>query len=60
MANGFREYDFAIPPDLAEATAATGEPVRITIRTTTWNPSRVLGTADDRDLGVMVDRLAIR
>jgi hypothetical protein len=56
---GFKEYDIAIPPDRA-AAADTGEPVRITLRTATWNPRVVLGTSDDRDLGVMVDRLAVR
>jgi hypothetical protein len=60
VAGGFKEYEFAIPTDLAQATAATGEPVRITLRTSTWNPMKVLGTADDRELGVMVDRVAIR
>jgi hypothetical protein len=60
VAGGFKEYEFAIPGDLARATAAAGEPVRVTLRTSTWNPMKVLGTADDRELGVMVDRVAIR
>ncbi|HYT74225.1 MAG TPA: glycosyltransferase family 39 protein, partial [Vicinamibacterales bacterium] len=59
VASGFKEYDFAIPPDVA-AASATGEPVRITLRTVTWNPMKVLGTPDDRELGIMLDRLAIR
>jgi len=57
---GFHEYDLDIPPDVAAAAAAAGEPVRVTLRTETWNPSRVLGTPDDRELGVMVDRVAVR
>lgn len=60
VSGGFKEYDVAIPPDLAAATAATGEPVRITLRTPTWNPLAMLGTSDGRDLGVMVDRVAVR
>lgn len=60
VGNGFSEYDFSIPPDLAVSLAETSEPVRLAIRSTTWNPSQVLGTADDRDLGVMVDRVAVR
>jgi hypothetical protein len=60
VTGGFKEYDVAIPSDLAAAVSATAEPVRITLRTPTWNPMRVLGTADDRDLGVMVDRVAVR
>jgi hypothetical protein len=58
--NGFAEYDFTLPPDLVSSAAASGEPVRLALRTTVWNPSRVLGGADDRDLGVMVDRVAVR
>jgi hypothetical protein len=60
VSDGFREYDVDIPADVAAAAAASGEPVRITLRTPTWNPLRVLGTPDDRDLGVMVDRAAVR
>jgi hypothetical protein len=25
-----------------------------------WNPARVLGSPDDRDLGVMLDRVTIK
>jgi hypothetical protein len=57
---GFKEYDVPVPADVAAAAAATGEPVRITLRTRTWNPRRILGTPDDRELGVMVDRVAVR
>jgi hypothetical protein len=60
VSGGFREYDIAIPADVAAAAAATGEPVRMTVTTTTWNPLAVLGTPDHRDLGVMLDRVAIR
>src|SRR5262249_40325502 len=59
VTGGFREYDVDIPPDVA-AAEATGEPVRLTLRSETWNPSRVLGTPDPRELGVMVDRVAVR
>jgi hypothetical protein len=60
VANGFKAYDLPIPPDVAAAAAATGEPIRVTLRTVTWNPRTVLGTSDDRDLGVMLDRVAVR
>jgi hypothetical protein len=60
VTGGFKEYTLPIPADVAAAAAATGEPVRITLRTATWNPRTVLGTSDDRDLGVMVDRVAVR
>jgi hypothetical protein len=58
--NGFREYDVAIAPALAAAAAATGESVRIMLRTPTWNPAKAGISGDDRDLGVMVDRVAVR
>ena len=60
VSGGFREYDVPIPADLAAAAGTAGEPVRITLRTSTWNPLKTLGTPDGRDLGVMVDRVAVR
>ena len=59
MSGGFTEYTCDIPADVA-AAAATGEPVRIGLRTPTWNPLMILGRDDDRDLGVMVDRVTVR
>jgi hypothetical protein len=56
---GFREYDAPIPPELA-SSLATGEPVRLTLRVPTWNPQAMLGGNDSRELGVMVDRVALR
>jgi hypothetical protein len=58
--NGFREYDVGVPPAVAAAAAATGEPVRVMLRTSTWNPSKLGISGDDRELGVMVDRVAVR
>jgi hypothetical protein len=60
VSGAFREYTVPIPADVAAAAAAGGEPVRVTIRTPTWNPLATLGTPDGRDLGVMVDRVAVR
>ncbi len=60
VANGFAPYSFAIPPELAQRAAAYGEPVELVLSTTVWNPRQVIGTNDDRDLGVMVDRVAVR
>jgi len=60
VTGGFREYDVPIPADVAAAAAASNEPVRVTLRTQTWNPLATLGTADPRDLGVMLDRVAVR
>jgi hypothetical protein len=40
--------------------AAAADPVELRLVTTQWNPARVLGSADDRELGVMLDRVAIK
>ena len=56
---GFRDYALAIPAALAQRIG-TGDPVRITLQVAPWTPHAILGASDDRDLGVMVDRLAIR
>jgi hypothetical protein len=60
VSGGLREYDVPIPADVTASAAASGEPVRVTLRTPTWNPLKTLGTPDGRDLGVMVDRVAVR
>ena len=60
VTGGFKEYEVPIPADVAAAAAAAGEPVRITLTTKTWNPRNLLGTNDDRELGVMVDRVAVK
>jgi hypothetical protein len=58
VSGGFQEYEVPIPPDVA--AAAGTEPVRVTLRTPTWNPLTTLGRSDNRDLGVMLDRVAVR
>ncbi len=57
---GFRPYTFAIPSDLAAIAAASRDPVELRLVTPTWNPHKALGTPDDRNVGVMVDRVAVR
>jgi hypothetical protein len=32
----------------------------LTIATSVWTPETVLGTPDNRDLGVMLDRVTVR
>ena len=56
----FKPYALAIPPAIAAAAGASGTPVRITLRTNVWRPKDVLEVPDDRDLGVMVDRVDVR
>jgi len=57
---GFKPYSLTIPPAVAAGIAATGEPVRLKLSTTPWNPETLIGTPDDRQLGVMVDRVAVK
>jgi hypothetical protein len=60
VGNGFAAYSFPIRGDLARRAAAFGDPVELALASSVWNPHAALGTADDRDLGVMVDRVAVR
>jgi hypothetical protein len=56
----FKPYTLPIPPAVASAAGASGKPVRIKLVTNVWRPKQVLGVPDDRDLGVMVDRVDVR
>jgi hypothetical protein len=56
----FHTYTLAIPPEVAAAAAKSETLARLTLVTNTWRPRDVLGTPDDRDLGVMVDRVDVR
>ena len=40
--------------------ALIGDTTTIRLVTETWNPRATMGTADDRDLGVIVDRVEVR
>jgi hypothetical protein len=57
---GFNDYTVTIPPALAARVSAQGRAAELTLTTTVWVPEKVLGTSDPRELGVMVDRVAIR
>jgi hypothetical protein len=57
---GFKPYSVLIPEALATRIAATRAPVRLKLTTTVWNPEQVLGTPDNRELGVMVDRVEVK
>jgi hypothetical protein len=60
VGHGFRPYALPIPSDLAARAAAFGDPVELKLTVPTWNPARILGSPDTRDLGVMVDRVQVR
>lgn len=57
---GFQPYSLSIPAALAARASASGEPVQLRLVTPVWNPARLLGTSDDRELGVMVDRVTVK
>jgi hypothetical protein len=56
----FHAYEFPIPGRLAADAARQDEPALVKIVTSTWNPQKALGTMDQRDLGVMVNRVEVR
>ena len=57
---GFQTYTLALPADAVERAARRDEPTRLRLLSTVWNPRQILGAADDRDLGVMIDRIEVR
>lgn len=60
VTRGFHPYALPIPAALAARVASVGEPVQLKLVSSVWLPRRFLGTPDDRDLGVMVDRVQVR
>ena len=58
--NGFKPYALPISPALAERLSRAGRTIELTITTSAWKPEAVLGTSDDRELGVMVDRVTVK
>ena len=57
---GIAPYVLPIPPAIAAAAAASPDAVTVRLRSVTWRPRDVLAVGDDRELGVMVDRVEIR
>lgn len=57
---GLKPYTLAIPPDVAAAAAARDTPARLMLASSVWNPRETLQVPDDRDLGVIVDRVVVR
>jgi hypothetical protein len=53
-------YIFEIPPALAAEAAASVDSATVRLISTTWNPRALTGADDNRDLGVMVDRVEVR
>ena len=57
---GFNSYTVSIPPGVARAVAAREEASELRIETSTWIPREHLGGSDDREVGVMLDRVVIQ
>jgi hypothetical protein len=58
--NQRRPYAYPIPADLAAELSRDDDAATVRLVSTTWNPHALTGANDDRDLGVMVDRVEIR
>jgi hypothetical protein len=58
--SGFQSYRLALPPALVAGAAAKDEPAQIRLASTVWRPREFLGGTDDRELGVMLDRVEVR
>ena len=56
----FRPYTVAIPPELAQAIAAGEGAAELRLETVPWVPLHVLGIPDQRELGVMLDRVEVQ
>jgi hypothetical protein len=59
VTKGFQTYTLQIPADLVASAAGRVGPAKIKLLSTTWNPREFLGGSDDRELGVMIDRVEI-
>ena len=57
---GFKPYSLPITPALAERLSGLDRTIELTVTTSAWKPEAVLGTPDDRELGVMVDRITVK
>jgi hypothetical protein len=60
LTNEFRDYVFPIPAATVSTLARREDGVQIRIQSSTWIPRTILGGADTRALGVMVDKAEIR
>ena len=52
-------HHFDIPIELAQVLESRDEAGLLRIESSTWNPHEVLGVPDDRNLGLMLDRVRI-
>jgi hypothetical protein len=57
---GFRTYTLPLPAAAVEDAARADDPAQIRLVSSVWNPRQLLNLPDDRDLGVMLDRIEVR
>jgi hypothetical protein len=57
---GFRTYTLPLPPAAVEAAARSDDPAQLRLVSSVWSPRQILNLPDDRDLGVMIDRIEVR
>jgi len=56
----FAPYRFALPADAAARAGSESQPAQLKLVTNVWNPQKAMGGFDNRNLGVMVDRVDVR
>jgi hypothetical protein len=56
----FKPYRLPLPPEVARQAGSTDEPAQIRLVSTTWNPQKLRGVPDARNLGVMLSRVEVR
>jgi hypothetical protein len=54
-----RAYNFEIPNAVAIAMEESPNAAQLRIMTRTWNPSQLMGSGDNRDLGVLINRIQV-
>ena len=59
VGTGFQTYRLPIPIEAIRAAARSDDPAQLRLLSSTWSPHDILGSSDTRELGVMVDRIAI-
>ncbi len=57
---GFRTYTLPLPAAAVEQAARLDAPTRLRLVSTVWSPRKILNLPDDRELGVMIDRIEVR
>ena len=60
VTSGFQTYTLALPTDAVRRAGSRDDPAQLLFRSRVWIPQQVLGGSDNRELGVMLDKIEIR